>query len=357
MTEQTRRVRVATPEEFLASIPLFINYQPGPGDVAFVVLNDAGHNTVSGNVPYATTNDVAGVADQVAGAVHNSGGTRIFIVGYGAEGQVRAGVLRDAVSGLVEHTNTYAVVDGKGGELEPIGSDVATWVELPDPPVTLMAHLGSAAPSRAAMADGALPLPGQQVPEDASAQAHAALREATGPVSMYADEAMSLLARCGPGSPASTRAAFAALIARDVRVRDAVLVDVMDGDPELRSNLVYAARTAATADAQNLNTLAGTVIVLQGSQAPLAEALLKRGGDLPLARLATMMLGTGLNPAVLRAELATTVAETRTSQIQPASEIEAGRAAARALADSLTPGLPDPAAPTPGRVGPAGPGL
>lgn len=357
MTEQTRRVRVKTAAELVASVPLFVKYQPSPGDVAFLVLNDAGHNTVSGNIPRDAIDDVAGVADQVAGAVHNSGGTRIFIVGYGTEGQARAAVLRDAVSELIEHTNTYAVVDGMCGELEPTGADVDTWADLPDPPVTLMAHLGSAAPSRAAMADGALPLPDEQVPEDASAQAHAALREATGPVSMYADEAMSLLARCGPGSPASARAAFAALIARDVRVRDAVLVDVMDGDPELRSNLVYAARTAATADAHNLNTLAGTVIALQGDQAPLAEALLERGGGLPLARLATMVLGTGLNPAVLRAELATIEAETRNTQILPVSEVEAGPAAARALADSLTPGLPDPAAPTPGRVGPAGPGL
>jgi len=74
-------------------------------------------------------------------------------------------------------------------------------------------------------------------------------------------------------------------------LRDAVLVDVMDSEPELRSNLVYAARTAATADAHNLNTLAGTVIALQGDQAPLAEALLEHGGGLPLARLADTLAG------------------------------------------------------------------
>src|SRR5690606_37864466 len=98
------------------------------------------------------------------------------------------------------------------------GSTVARWDDLPDPPVTLVARLGSPAPSRDTLANDATPLPNQQVPEATSAQAHGALREATGPVSMYADEAMALLAKCGPGSPASTRATFAALIARDVKV-------------------------------------------------------------------------------------------------------------------------------------------
>lgn len=357
MTERPTKVTVRTAEELVASLPAFLRYQPSLGDVAYTVMNDARRQTVTGNIPHAPGEDVGPAATQVARAVHSSGGKEIFIVGYGPEGQAQAEVLRDALSGHVDHINTFAVVDGQVAELDVEGSSVDGWVDLPDPPVALVAHLGSPAPSRDTLSNDALPLPSQQVPEATSAQAHAALREATGPVSMYADEAMALLARCGPGSPASTRATFAALIARDVKVRDAVLVDVVNSGDDVRSNLRYTARTAAAPDVQNLCTLAGTALALEGTQRPLAEAFLERGGDLPLARLARMTIQSGINPERVRAELAAVEAETRTSQLRPMSEVEAARGAAQALTRDFAPGLADPSGPVRGRNGPTGPGL
>lgn len=357
MTERPLTLRVRTAGELVASLPSFLRYQPSPGDVAFTVCNNAGRQTVTGNIPHVPGEDAARAADQVARAAHSSGGDVIFIVGYAPEGQAQAEALRDALRGRVETINTFAVVNGKVAELAAEGSTVARWDDLPDPPVTLVARLGSPAPSRDTLSNDALPLPSQQVPEATSAQAHAALREATGPVSMYADEAMALLARCGPGSPASTRATFAALIARDVKVRDAVLVDVVNSGDDVRSNLRYTARTAAAPDVQNLCTLAGTALALEGTQQPLAEAFLERGGDLPLARLARMTIQSGINPERVRAELAAVEAETRTSQLRPMSEVEAARGAAQALTRDFAPGLADPTGPVRGRNGPTGPGL
>lgn len=297
-----RRIR-STVDDIVAAMPHLVGYHPGDGDVAVFMTDRFDRNVLTANLvadQIVAVNDLADACDQMIDVALRGEAAHAIVVGYGQAGTGRAAALRDALATHLDRVNTFAVDGRSWGDIPPGSDRIEQWFTMPDVPEWAEDTLPTPASSRDAAAANSAPLPTDQVGADVSDQAHAALRDSTGPVRLYAAEALDLLAKAGSGSAPSTRAMLAALITRDKNVRDAVVLDVVDAERPLLTNLEYAARTAADRDVAEMCALAGTARYLCGRGDPLTRGLLEQGQSTRLGRLALSALTAGLNPALLR---------------------------------------------------------
>lgn len=273
-------VKIASINEVIGSVPTFVGYAPGSGDVAVLAVGTDGRLLFSANVPDETwqgPQPVQDVAEMLVGPMSQVSVDKLFVMGYGLEGEFRALGLADELPSTTAGNETYGVEPAQGSQFRMIDHGFeGEWLNtlMPNPVLGVEFNHPEPAQHRDAARARCDLIDAERV-SDAVVQEYASdfVRMSSPNVGDRADAVLQMLEHPNLRSAPALRARIGELITDSPLVRDAVLAGVLSHDAPNLDNVEYVARTANDKHLAHVSALAATVCYFEGGPAAIRASV------------------------------------------------------------------------------------